>query len=413
MDFLINWDKIKSEIDIEQYFLFKMGSLFSFDKYKRAYVSDSNENHGDIIRFFYHEKSGIKMYYSIVFQDSGDIIQFIKKRILQNTNASPEEINQELKGYLGLGDVNQQIKYKTVHFENKQPKDTNYQIHGDIIQKIEQHYHYLLNYRKLSQTALQSQLFVDVFFTYKSNSNESLAFYLKDVNDRVVGINRIQTQENEFFNKKWFDKSSQNRVGFTFSNKLPDTETLSIFESIFDAISFHEIYKPESTQYCSTNGELSFRKANLLAEYFGKNNFRKLILGNDNDLAGNYFNLNIIGSFIKEITNIRKSENNICIELQSVTGEKKTNVLLQFFKKSTQKFALDDKNDFPQSYFTETLSNNSNIYFFMISNTQESIQFFVGLLMRAWNLENTITIYQPISKDFNEDLINLKNTTHG
>ena len=33
----MNWDKIKTEIDIEQYFLFKMGASFSFDKYKQAY----------------------------------------------------------------------------------------------------------------------------------------------------------------------------------------------------------------------------------------------------------------------------------------------------------------------------------------------------------------------------------------
>ena len=389
MDYLINWDKIKTEIDIEQYFLFKMGSLYSFNKYKQAYVLDKKEN-------------------------NGDIIQFIKKRILQNTDASPEEINRELQNYLSLGDIKYIPKKKAAHFPlNIQPKEKEFKVYGNIIHKIDQHYKYLTCFRRLSNNTLESDLFKNIFFTYQTYSNESLGFYLNNIDGEIVGINRIQTEENEFFNKKWFDKDSQNRVGFTFSNKLTDTETLSICESIFDAISFYELYKLESLQYCSTNGELSFRKAQLLKDYFIKNDFKNIILGNDNDLAGNYFNLNIIGNFIEGIYNIRKSKNNICVEFQSIIDNKKINVLLQFFKKSNSKYSLDDKTELPQSYFTETLSQNINGYFFIISNKQESIQFFIGLLMRTWNLESTITIYQPIHKDFNEDLIQYKNTIHG
>ncbi|PQA92083.1 Toprim-like [Chryseobacterium piscicola] len=414
MNYLINWDKIKNEVDIEQYFLFKMGSLYTFDRYKQAYVSDKNGNHGDIIRFFKHEKTGVKMYYSIVSQDSGDIIQFIRKRILQNTDATSEEINRELKNYLGVGNIRYIPKREAGHFEvNSQPEEKEFKVYGHIIQKIDQHYKYLTGFRKLSPKALESNLFKNIFFTYKTYSNESLGFYLKDINGKIVGINRIQTEENEFFNKKWFDRNSHNRVGFTFSDKLPDTETLSIFESTFDAISFYEIYKLKSVQYCSTNGELSFRKAQLLNDYFFKNDFKNIILGNDNDIAGNYFNLNITGTFIKEITNIRKSENNVCIELQSIMNNTKINILLQFFKKSNNKYSLDDKTDLPQSYFTETLSENINVYFFIIPNELESIQFFVGLLLRAWDLERVITIHQPVHKDFNEDLIHYKNTNHG
>lgn len=410
----MNWDKIKNEIDIEQYFLFKMGSLFSFDKYKQAYVSDQNGNYGDIIRFFKHERTGVKMYYSIVFQDSGDIIQFIKKRILQNTDASPGEINKELQSYLGLGNLMTIPKKEVIHFQEKiQVKEKYFIVYGNIIQKIDQHNYYFNDYRKLSSEALESDLFRNIFFTYQTYSTESLAFYLHDISGKIVGINRIQTERNESFNKKWFDKDSQNRVGFTFSNKLSNTETLSIFESIFDAVSFHEIFKLDSMQYCSTNGELSFRKAQLLRTYFIQNCFKKVVLGNDNDLAGNYFNLNIIGSFVKEISNVRKSENNICVELQSITENKKINVLMQFFKKTNAKFVLDDNAELSQSYFKETLSQNLNVYYFIIPNEKESIQFFVGLLMRAWNLESVINIYQPIHKDFNEDLIQLKSTTHG
>lgn len=412
MDYLIDWDRIKKEVDIEQYFLFKMGSLYSFDKYKRAYVL--NEENGDIIRFFYHEKSGIKMYYSIVFQDSGDIIQFIKKRILQNINANASDVNTELRTYLGW---DQYVVPNTKEISRVQRrvddlKEEQYKAYGDIIQKIDQHHQYLIEFRKLSLDTIESDIFKGVLFTYYSHSTESLAFYLKGIDGEIVGLNRIQTTDNELFNKKWFDKNSRNGIGFTFSNILENTETLSIFESLFDAMSFQELNQCKSVQYCVTNGELSFRKAQLIIEYFKKNRFTNIVLGNDKDLAGSYFNLNIIGSFIKSVTNIRKSKNNICIEM-SGPFDGPIKVLSQFFKETETKFELEDHAEYPQTYFTETLSQNKTQYFFMISNTLDSIQFFVGLLIQVWSLERIITIHQPINKDFNEDLIQIKNTAHG
>lgn len=412
MDYSIDWDRIKKEIDIEQYFLFKMGSLYRFDKYKKAYVL--NEKNGDIIRFFYHEKSGIKMYYSIAFQDSGDIIQFIKKRILHNINAGASEVNEELKTYLGIGDLSPVNKQKNAQLqkENIIFSKENYTIYGDIIQNIDQHHQYLTEYRKFSLSTINSDIFKGILFTFRSHSAESLAFYIKDITGEIVGINRIQTEKNSLFNKKWFDKGSRNGIGFTFSNILDKTETLSIFESLFDAMSFHELYPCKSVQYCITNGELSFRKAQLIIEYFKNNKLKKMVLGNDNDIAGSYFNLNIIGSFIESVTSIRKTKNNICIEM-SGTFEGPIKILSQFFKKTESKLELEDDSEYPQSYFTETLSQNKTQYFFMISNTSDSIHFFVGLLIQVWNLEDIITIHQPNNKDFNEDLIQTKNTAHG
>ncbi|MGU3377597.1 toprim domain-containing protein [Chryseobacterium sp. M5A1_1a] len=412
MDYLIDWDRIKKEVDIEQYFLFKMGNLYSFDKYKKAYVL--NEKNGDIIRFFYHEKSGIKMYYSIAFQDSGDIIQFIKKRILHNINADASDVNTELTTYLGMdhyGTPNNKEIARPQRRNDVSIGDS-YKVYGDIIQKIDQHHQYLTEFRKLSLNTIESEIFNGVLFTYHSQSTESLAFYLKDIDGEIVGLNRIQTAENELFNKKWFDKNSRNGIGFTFSNTLHNTETLSIFESLFDAMSFQELNQCKSVQYCVTNGELSFRKAQLIIEYFRKNKFKNIVLGNDKDVAGSYFNLNVIGSFIESVTNIQKSKNNICIGISgSFDGPIK--ILSQFFKETETKFELEEHAEYPQTYFTETLSQNKTEYFFMISNTLDSIQFFVGLLIQVWSLEEVITIHQPINKDFNEDLIQIKNAAHG
>lgn len=414
MNYSIDWDRVRREVDIEQYFLFKKGSLYQFDKYKRAYVQSNETGPGDIIRFFKHEISGVKMYYSITNSDSGDIIQFIKKRILCDFNASATDINNELSQFLGIDINNHSFNEKIIpqNTFNAPIESTKYKIHGDIIQNIEQHQSYFLNFRKLSEETLNSKAFNSLFFTYKTTGTESLAFYLKDIEGEVVGVNRIQTTDNEYFNKKWFDKNSKNSIGFTFSNKPEVTETLSIFESIFDAISFQEMFPTSSTQFMATNGELSFKKASYINNYFVLNSFKNLNLCNDNDLSGHYFNLCIIANFIDCVQTIRKSTKNITIEIVDLNGDASIKVLTQLFKKSTQKYELNDDSELPQSYFTETLSKNKNIIYFMIGNSKESIEFFVGLLYRLWDLKQ-IHIKTPINKDFNEDLIMSKNASNG
>lgn len=411
----IDWDKIKREVDIEQYFLFRKGGEYVYDKSKSAYVIKNQQSGGDIIRFFKHSQSGIKMYYSFIHQDSGDIIQFIKKRILNN-NASALEINEEIKAFTGnyFSSEKEELQKRSPVAIKSVNKKIDFEINGDIIPNFNQHFPYLENYRRLSISSIQNDLFKDVFFHYRTGSIESLGFYLKNIDGNIIGINRIQTQEGKYFNQKRFDKNSENNKGFTFSSKNENTETLSIFESIFDAISFYELYPDHYTQYVSTNGELSFRKAQLIKQYFEKNTFKKLILGNDNDLAGHNFNLNIISSFISPVCDINRTNKYICITIIPASSEvPKINALLQFFKKSERKYELDDQLEIPQSYFTETLSQNETKYFFMIGNTISSIEFFIHLLFRIWNFDSFITIKTPNNKDFNEDLIKLKANKNG
>ena len=409
MNYLVDWDRVRAEVDIEEYFLYKQGNLYQFDKYKKAYVQSDQKGHGDIIRFFKHENSGVKMYYSIVHNDSGDIIQFIKKRILKDFNASATEINQELSQFMGTAYKIDIAKNEKINFNiiSTPEEAKNYTVNGDIIPNIEQHHPYLLSFRKLSSVILFSEAFKFVFFTYRTKIGESLAFYLKDIEGNIVGINRIQTKENEYFNKKWFDKNSKNNIGFTFSKKPPITETLSIFESIFDAISFQEIYPSATSQFIATNGELSFKKAHYVKKYYVSNSFKYLNLCNDNDLAGHYFNLCLLANFVKPVQTIKKSQKNITIEFLDSQTDSSIKILSHFFTQSAQKYELKDDSELPQSFFTETLSKNETLFYFMIGNSKESVQFFIGLLYRLWNLK-FISIKTPINKDFNEDIITSK-----
>jgi len=221
----------------------------------------------------------------------------------------------------------------------------------------------------------------------------------------------VFTGKGNYFNKKWFDANSKNSIGFTFSEKPEVTETLSVFESVFDAVSYCELFHPKNTQYCSSNGELSFNKAKLIKAYFTANSFQKLVLGNDNDVSGAYFNLNIAASFIDEVEQIRKTTETIILDIVSEIL-KNWNILKQFFKKLDNVSENLNNKDLEMTYFTETLSQNKTKFIFIIGNTKDSIQFFVGLLLKIWKLDEFITVHQPLNKDFNEDLIQQKRLSH-
>lgn len=413
MTYRLDWNKIKYEVDIEQYFLFKMGSLYYYDKYKQAYVLSDNNHSGDIIRFFRHKVTQVKMYYSIGNQDSGDIIQFIKKRVLNNISAQPEEINNELCLFFGLYNSNQVKRVSKIYHVSpfKENTENNYTINGDIIPEINRHMDYLEQYRKLNKTTYLSGIFASIFFTYKKNGIYSLSYFVTDINGIIVGIHRVSTEKGDYFNKKWFDNNTKNSVGFTFSQRPEITETLSVFESVFDAMSYAELFRHINMQYCSSNGELSFHKAKMIRQYFLNNNFRKLIVANDNDVSGTYFNLNIVVSFINEVQKVQKTTHVIIMDIVSV-NHRNFNVLKQFFRKLN--IAPKNFNDekLAMTYFTETLSQNESKFIFIISNTIDSIKFFIDLISKIWELDKFIMIHNPIGKDFNDDLIQQKSCKH-
>ncbi|MDY3345662.1 toprim domain-containing protein [Riemerella anatipestifer] len=403
---MLDWEQIKRDVDFEQYFLFKFGHIYHFDKYKKAYVYKNNDGtNGDIIRFFYHQSTGIKMYYSISHQDSGDIIQFIKNRVLKNKSATSSEINEELRNYIGS------YSQFVFHQENKvtstkiQLSKSHFQHNGTITYNIEKYLPYLEKFRGFSEETIYSEPFKDVLFTYNSETLSTLSYFIKNISSEVGGIVRVQTHNGEYFNKKWFEKDSNNGKCFTFSNLPEITETLSIFESVFDAMAYYELYKPSNTLFVASNGELSFSKANELIKFYRKNGYKKLLLCNDDDLSGFYFNLNIIGNIIPNLKNISKSQSHIKMDVVSVDeNDVKWKVLLQFFKKSEKTFNLDEEINLPQLYYQELNSGGILETSLVIANTKESIDFFISLLLQIWELNQFIEIKHSDNKDFNEDL---------
>lgn len=408
---MLDWEQIKREVDFEQYFLFKLGHIYHFDKYKKAYVTKNNDGtNGDIIRFFNHQSTGIKMYYSFSYQDSGDIIQFVKNRILRNKSATSSEVNEELRNYLGSDNQFVFHQEKKVISAKIESSKSHFQYNGIVTYDIEKYLSYLVQFRGFSEETIYSEPFKNILFTYNSEPLSTLSYFIKNISNEVGGIARVQTHEGKYFNKKWFEKGSNNGKSFTFSNHPETTEILSIFESLFDAMAYYELYKPSNTLFVASNGELSFSKANELIKFYKKNNYKKLLLCNDNDISGFYFNLNIIGNIIPNFKSISKSRKYIKMDIVSVDEDNvKWKVLLQFFKKSEKAFNLDEEINLPQLYYQELNGGGNLETTLIIANTKESIDFFISLLLQIWELNQFIEVQHSENKDFNEDLKLKKN----
>lgn len=401
---MIDWEKVKREVDFEHYFMFKMAHIFTFDKLKRAYVRKNEDgSSGDIIRFFNHRESGNKMYHSYINNDNGDIIQFIKRRILGN-DASPAEINEELSTYLGSVD---QFRYTPETLSRKlHPKaPEQFQIRGNIIPLQSSHYDYLINNRKFSPNTLAAEPFSDLFFTYQTSNSCSLSFFVTDLKQEIIGLNRIQTEPGQYFNKKWFEKGTDNANGFTLCRTNGKAETLSIFESVFDALSFYELFPAQNMQFLSSNGELGFRKAGIIVTWYRQMGFKKIFLCNDNDMAGQVFNLNIIGNIIPIFKNISKDQQLIKFELiPHPELNSKIKVLMQFFK-----FVHSAPEEYKTPYYLENVASDGSIFYTLaFLKTVENVEFFLSLLIRIFDLGDFIQVIRPILKDFNEDLIQKK-----
>lgn len=411
---MLDWEKIKREVDFEQYFLSKFGEAYTFDKYKMAYVQrNSDGRNGDIIRFFAHRNTGVQMYYSLLHHDSGDIIQFIKKRVLNISGDNSKEVNEELENFLGSAAAFQR-KFSQGQTHNlKSAAKPTFKFSGRVGEGIINYHNYFENYRKISRKTIDSECFIGVIISYETETLSTLGFLIKNIDGTVVGVNRIQTKEGEYFNKKWFESGTDNSLGFTFSNKPEKTETLSISESIFDAMAFYELYGGDNIQFIASNGELSFTKAALIVTYFRREKFSKLLLCCDNDASGRIFNLSVILNLLPNFKNVKRFGDYIKVDIVSEKEwDIKFRIFIQFFKNIGKQELPQNPKDNALFIISDNVSDGSINLALIFPNTRQSVQFFVSLLHEVWNLEQTIEIKIPQNKDFNEDLINKKNN-HG
>lgn len=132
------------------------------------------------------------------------------------------------------------------------------------------------------------------------------------------GISALALKNNE---SKGYAKILGDRTGlFLSTNKNKNIEKLFITEAAEDSLSHYQLYKPNSEEirYCSTCGTMSDSQTELLEKIIKEYQPKKLVIGFDNDLAGEFFRAKLIGKlqvndtvasadFLDEYKNFSKS----------------------------------------------------------------------------------------------------------
>lgn len=149
---------------------------------------------------------------------------------------------------------------------------------------------YLVNERGLNENTINKLIEDDLIAEDKL---KNAVFKWKNNEGEIVGADRQGTQQ--MANGNYFKQivaDSKEDGGFEFDVGEPNK--LAIFESPIDAISYYDLHEPENIRLKSMSGLKDRTASTSIKELFKENNdkgyaFEKVIIGVDNDEAGNKF----------------------------------------------------------------------------------------------------------------------------
>lgn len=302
---IYDWNLAIEQINLTQYFLYKFPNFY-WDNYRKAYVDNPSASLRSNKYIFFKGRDGKQNYIYRHSGKGGNLINFIKNEICNSNEDWHKKVNEELSNF--------DPGIKTLVERNLQEKQTNtinayyqrkeFSLCGYLLPLHQNQESYITEYRKISNKVMQSPLFSEVIKTYTPEEKKSYCIGIGLYNTKMdlVGLNRIFTQPNTIlFNQKKFLKDSDNRTGFSKSNTLENTRTFILTESIWDAMAHFELYNPKRTEYLISNGEISITKAKEIISYLKKRKAKTIILANDNDTRGSYFNLLCLSLLIDEL----------------------------------------------------------------------------------------------------------------
>lgn len=427
---IYDWQKAKEEIDLMDYFYYRFPNFHRASNAGKSHIYVDNGN--KLLRSDKYEfikgKDGFTNYFSRHSSGAGNLIHFIKNEVAHNSDNWRNIVNEELGlFYPLLEEFKQRIEKEPIKYskptEEKQLVDFSAQ--GKLLPLNNNQLPYLTNFRQLSIDTINSPLFKNVICSYKDHLKNFYCIGIPVINEQeqTIGINRIFTYENsQYFNQKLFVAGSDNYNGFTKSNTFSDTNRFVICEGIFDAMAHFEIYRLQKTEYICSNGELGNNKLNNILRYIKTRNANEIILANDNDIRGNYFDLHIISHLIPSLK--IKAFNKKFVSLSIVEGNsiyaKEVDTILN------RLLLINDKviNEIKVSSGDKTMLESSDLVIFSKNSETNEIDITLPYQNEFLSLFNKfvveifqskdykITIEKSDLKDFNADLIRFKSESN-
>ena len=429
---IYSFEELKNKIDLREYVI-SLG--YKFDKSKstnvwKVYGHYRNDEIDDLIMLSIPQKGVNYFLYKNCLDpsDCGDLINFCMNRV--NGILIPENkresdytvVRNLLNRYLNIP-VDERSKItpdeKKVVADNNTNKFNYFLFHA---RQITDNVPYL-DERGISKDVYLSEYFnkrmclVRPLWENKDNTirqdiNELLAFPLFYKNS-IVGL------EYRYPNMKMFAQHSNRSQGLWYSKPASVANTLCVGESPIDCMS-HFILNQQNRCFCyvATFGQPSNCHFEIIDNHIRMNNYKEVILINDNDRAGQLFNLRYMSYAFRNLITLHVNsmmDNKMSVELD----------MNDFSQYMCRKLMLDFKtyNDKEKLSFKEHLNNdidhysllnnrlikpvkneNSSLLTILIPYDVEALSIISDFIVKLKVGDYKVSICRSVNKDWNDDL---------
>lgn len=313
----MDWNDFIKNIDLQEYVV-SVGYKYVKAKSCAKFKVYSNEQTGDLIYIFKHSKTGTLCYKGLRNEgsDQGNIVNFVMNRlnrfVMKNTNRGDYvRAAKILSDWLNLPEPTRNTyKEKVYNTGTIVAKEKNDKFDFYLLNSIkitsEPSVDYLVG-RGISKDIYTNPIFVNRVVLSKPvwfrENGEAIHENEYRVGFPLIYDNDVVGMELRYPDKKLFAQHSNREQGMWFSELNKSSSQLYIAESPIDCMSHFALSNPaERKKFCyvATMGTPSSKHYDLVIDYINQFGFKKVILINDNDTAGQYFNLRFISNVLKD-----------------------------------------------------------------------------------------------------------------
>ncbi len=430
----MNWTDLIRDINLQEYVV-SAGYKYMPKKSTPKWKVYSNEVTDDVITIFRHSDSGNLCYKNLREEsDKGNIVNFVMNRlggfVRPNTNKDDYiRVAEILKEYLNLSDdqkciYRQQISKEEPVVEKNADEQFDYaQFNSQNITSVKS-VDYLTN-RGIGKSVYTAPIFagrivlVNPVWDFSDGrqtkvETESRVGFPLTYEDRVVGL------EIRYPDRKFFAQHTNREQGMWYSNFRRNVSILCVGESPIDCISHYALsndsYKKKLC-YLATMGQPSNCHYDIVLDYVKVHEIKKVLLINDNDEAGQFFNVRFICNILKRIITISVTPPSLGrFEFEMAMSnytQTKCKSFLKIVDSYNEKIAGECPSDESESLFPNGEKQIKHLY--SLENKKLSLSlpysvepinmlcnFLIGLNLTKFKL----SVQHSEGKDWNEDLKN-------
>ncbi len=262
-----DFSRYKKDINLTEYAAF---AGYSIDR-KKSTRSSIVMRHANGDKVIISRRAALWVYFSAHDDtDNGTIVDFISKR----TGKSLNDIGRELSGWIGEGapriDPASFAREVTEQAYDRQRVKF-------LFSKVRplQSYPYLEGERKIGRDVLSDRRFSGKLF---SDRYGNVVFPHYD-REGLCGL--------ELKNRDKGVLTRGSEKGLWMSRRLVTDTALVMTEAGIDALSYHDLFRPENTAYAAVSGTMNEKQFDLALDLIGSfPNLQTVILGVDNDRGG-------------------------------------------------------------------------------------------------------------------------------